>query len=209
MYTFDVVVTDGILEDRETIEITVYETHLIDIKPEWNLISLPCYENIDKTNIMVRNNSVNWTWDEAVDQDIILDLIYDWNRTSQTYNNPFAVDTFEPGRGYWIQSYYDCELIVYSNAVGSGDITDLDKNWSLMGLPYSESLAKEDLIIHYDGQDISWENATGTNNPTHGPIILGFIYAWDTDIQFYMFSDDFDPGYGYWMFAYYECTLKK
>ena len=29
--------------------------------------------NIDKADIWVRNNSVDWTWDEAVDQDIILD----------------------------------------------------------------------------------------------------------------------------------------
>jgi len=40
-------------------------------------------------------------------------------------------------------------------------------------------------------------------------IILGFIYSWSRSTQTYILSDELDPGYGYWMYAYYDCTLKK
>ena len=38
-------------------------------------------------------------------------------------------------------------------------------------------------------------------------IILGFIYSWTSTEQKYVLSDVFYPGYGYWMYAYYNCTL--
>ena len=154
---------------------------------------------------MVRNNSIEYNWTTAVSEGIILDYIYEWNTTT----GYVGTSTLEPGLGYWMWAYYDCELLIPSNVVGTGDITDLELQWNIMGLPYETSLDKEDLIVHYDGDDYTWENATSSNNPTVGPIILGFIYGWDGTNQTYMLSDDFGPGYGYWMYAYYECTLKK
>jgi hypothetical protein len=71
------------------------------------------------------------------------------------------------------------------------------------------SIWKGNLVISYDGADYNWYQATTNNNPEGEPLILGFIYSWDRVVQNYVLSDDFDPGYGYWMYAYYNCTLKR
>ncbi|GAH00106.1 unnamed protein product, partial [marine sediment metagenome] len=63
----------------------------------------------------------------------------------------------------------------------------------------------EDLIVHYDGNDYTWEQATTGADP----IILGFIYDWDGTTQMYVLVDVFEPGQGYWMYAYYDCILKR
>ena len=193
----------GQISPPATVDITVLKLHHIDLKPDWNMISIPCYENIDKSDVIIRNNSIDYTWDAAVTAGIILDYIYDWDRVNQNYKDPSLVNTFEPGRGYRMQSYFDCELIVLSNAVGSGEITYLNKNWSMVGLPYDSALNKEDIIVNYDGFDHTWSQAIADN------VLLQFIYDWDTVNQYYLFSDALEPTYGYWMFAYQECTLKK
>ena len=92
---------------------------------------------------------------------------------------------------------------MYSNAIGSGDITDLKQEWNLVGLPYEDPVSKENLIIHNVSGDYTWQEAID------GGIILGFIYGWDTRTQFYASSNSLNPDYGYWMYAYYACTLKK
>ena len=72
-----------------------------------------------------------------------------------------------------------------------------------MGQPYNTSLAKGDLIICNNSIDYSWDQAVENNT------ILGFIYGWDRTMQMYELSDEFNPGYGYWMYAYYDCVLKR
>jgi hypothetical protein len=205
IYTVTLRVTDDDLStDTDTLTVEVLEYHHIAVEPDWNIISIPCYENIDKSDIMVRYGGSDYTWAAAVTANIVLDHIYGW--TGATY---IGVTTLEPGDGYWMWAYYDCELLIPSNVVGTGDITDLGVQWNIMGLPYSSSLNKANLIVHYDGVDYSWADATSNNNPTGGPLILGFIYGWDETNQIYMLSDDFNPGKGYWMYAYYDVTLKK
>jgi len=183
-----------------------FPKYTISLHEHWNLISLPFNETIDKTNIIVKNNSIYYTLSEAYNAGIIVYHIYDWNRTGQTYD---MSDTLEPGRGYWMWAYYDCELLLASNEVGDGYITDLEVKWNIMGQPYNTTLAKNDLIVHYNITDYSWENATGTNNEEGEPLILGFIYGYNRTMQMHELSDDFVPTYGYWMYAFYECTLKR
>ena len=64
-------------------------------------------------------------------------------------------------------------------------------------------------LRYYNGTDYNWYNATSSNNEEGEPIILGFIYKWDVINQRYLFSDTLNPRYGYWMWAYYNCTLHK
>ena len=78
-----------------------------------------------------------------------------------------------------------------------------------MGLPYNESIQKENLTVHYNATDYSWQNATTNNNEEGEPLILGFIYGWNASTQNYMLSDALNPSYGYWMYAYYNCTLLR
>ena len=77
-------------------------------------------------------------------------------------------------------AYYDCDLLVSSNVSGDGFITVLQQNWSIMGLPYNTSQAKEDLIIRNNSIDYTWLEAVDNN------IVLGFIYGWDRTSQTYV-----------------------
>ena len=146
------------------------------------------------------NNSVEYTWDEAVSEGIMLGYLYNYNRADQSYD--FS-DSLEPGFGYWIWAYYDCELIMYSNEVGTDHITDLKVDWDIMGTPYRASIAKTSTQI---------ENATGTydwNSAVSNNIILGFVYGWNNVGQVYELCDTFEPTRGYWMFSYQDCILEE
>jgi len=184
----------------EETQFPVEETYSISLHEQWNLISLPFNESIHKTDITVRNDSVEYNWSEAFDAGIIVPHLYDWNRTEQRFD---LVDTLEPGRGYWMWAYYDCELILTSDAEDDEGLTYLLNGWNIMGLSCNTSVAKGDLIIHNNSIDHSWDEAIENN------IILGFIYGWNRTDWMYELSDDFDPGYGYWMYAYYDCILKS
>jgi hypothetical protein len=185
-----------------TISITVVTIHQINLKSQWNLISIPVDDTIAKADIIVRYNNHNYTWAQAVTEGIVLNTIYDFVRGStQTYA---TTDTLEPGNGYWMWAYFDCQLLIASDAVGTGHITDLQAKWNIMGLPYETSLDKTLLKIEYPpGTTLTWEQALSGN------IILGFIYGWDTSTQMYMLKNTFEPGQGYWMYAYQNCVLKK
>jgi len=84
-----------------------------------------------------------------------------------------------------------------------GFITDLQQGWNIMGLPTDTSLAKEGLIIRNNSIDYTWQEAVDEG------IILDFIYGWDRTSKNYILSNIVDPGYGYWMYAYYECVLLR
>jgi hypothetical protein len=184
----------------------VPEEYLISLSNNWNLISLPFNESVDKSDIIVSYNGSDYTWQQAVDNTTVLDFIYGWNASSQSY---YSAESLEPGLGYWVWAYADCG-IMFSSSVGEDDyITDLELSWNMIGLPSNTSLWKENLVISYNGTDYSWYNATTNDNEEGEPLILGFIYNWDRIIQNYMLSDDFDPGYGYWMYAYYDCILRR
>jgi len=198
----------GAQSDTDIVDITVLKLHHLYLRPHWNLVSIPFNESVLREDIVVVNGTEEYSWTDAYYAGIIIHHIYDWNRTGQNYY-PTNVDTLEPGRGYWMWAYYDCELLLASNEVGDGYVADLEVKWNIMGQPYNTTLAKDDLIVHYNITEYSWENATGTNNEEGEPLILGFIYGYNRIMQMHELSDDFVPTYGYWMYAFYECTLKR
>lgn len=202
--TFTYKANDGRVNSTEaTVTITVFEYYHIPLQSNWNFISLPVSESINKTQIIIRNNSIDYTWDEAIIQHIILDVVYGWNRITQNY--VLESTSFKPGEGYWMWAYQNCELLVYSDDVGTGHITTFQQRWNLLGLPYDMFLPKENITVFYDGTEYSWVKATTDANPTGGPIILEFIYGWDN--LRYVYSDGFYAGDGYWMYAYQSCAL--
>jgi len=201
----------GSLSDFDTVKFTVLQYHHLNVKTSWNLISNPCYETISKTNIKVRYLGVDYTWAQATTNDnptgspIILGSLYDWDRTNQQYSNPATITTLIPGTGYWMWAYHDCELLIASNAAppSSKHITNLQQKWNIMGLPYETSLVPANLKINYSGTNYTWAQAVANH------IILGFIYGWDNTNQIYTLKDTFQPGEGYWMYAYYDCKLYR
>ena len=187
-----------------TVTITMLKCHQASLQQYWNLMSLPVSEPVDKTQIVIRSGGTDYTWSEAVSGHIILDNLYGWDTTTQCYA---VSSTFKPGRAYWMWAYVDCELLIYSNDVGTGDITTIQMKWNLVGFPYDTSLVKENLVVHYDGVNYSWDEATTNDNPTGSPIVLKFLYGWERTSQRYAYADSFDAGEGYWMYAYKTCNL--
>jgi hypothetical protein len=145
---------------------------------------------------------MEYSWSEAVSNGIVLDTFYDWNRISGTYE---ISTSLTPGRGYWMWAYYNCSLIITSAAPLDTCMSTLQPGWNIMGLPYNASLAKQTIIVRYNNVDYTWTQATTGGDP----IILGFIYEWSRDDQMYALSDIYGPSYGYWMYAYKNCLLKK
>jgi uncharacterized membrane protein len=201
VYTVRLTVTD---DDGATNyvehEVTVLKLHQISVKTGWNLISLPVYDTISKTNIIVRYSGTDYSWDDAKGS-IVLDTLYNWQRgTTQAYD---PTNTLVPGNGYWMWAYHDCEILIASNVVGTGHITDLQTKWNIMGLPYETPLTATNLKIVNNSIELTWDQALSQH------VILGFIYRWDGSTQMYTLQTTFEPGQGYWMYAYYDCTLKS
>jgi len=185
-----------------TYHFAVTESLSIDVSMYWNLISIPVYDTITTADIIVRYEGHNHTWSEAISEGIVLNTLYDWQRgLTQSYN---PTDTLVSGNGYWMWAYHDCELLITSEEVGNGHITNLQTKWNIMGLPYEDSLVQTLLKIEYPpGTTLNWDEAVS------GDIILGFIYGWDSATQMYSLETTLEPGQGYWMYAYYDCILKK
>jgi hypothetical protein len=195
-------------EATVTIEADIY---LGDVQGRWNFISLPFNQSIDKTDLFLCHNGTDYNWTEAIDPangPLIDSFIFGWNRglSGQVYQ---AVDVLEPGYGYWMYAYSDCELWITGISVPDDNfITNIEQKWNTMGIPYDQSVDKTNLTIQYNGTDYSWTEAI---DPANGPLIDSFIFGWNRGPsgQIYQAVDTLEPGYSYWMYAYYDCTLQR
>jgi len=199
---------DGALDSNiVTVTIEVLQLNHIEVQDGWNLISMPVGESIDKTDILVRYLDDDYTWTKAVAANITADPTFGWNSGMYTVESILI-----PGDAYWMWSYQDCELLIPSNAEADNHITNLAVAWNLVGIPYDTPLLKTNISIYYNGDLYTWDEATTDNNPTGEPIILGFVFGWNRASQNYVVltdTDPFMPGYGYWMYAFHGCALKK
>jgi len=182
--------------------IVFVKIHVTNLGPKWNFFSLTFNQTIIKTNISVIFNGSEYTWEEAVNRNIIVTQIYEWNRTNQNYD---WVDFLVPGHGYWIYSYEDCELkaIVETNLTDNNLITDLLSEWNLVGFPDSKKIHKDNISVYYDGTTYTWQEAVDGN------IVLNFLYLWNESEQNYELSDYLLPGKACWVYAYFDCRILK
>ena len=65
------------------------------------------------------------------------------------------------------------------------------------------SVDKVNVSVFYGGVNHSWSDAVSDG------VVIGYLYDWDESGQSYVFSDVLVPGEGYWVYAYYECVLKR
>ncbi len=180
----------GATQSTQDIQITTLSNN-------WNFISLPFNQSSNKTDIIVEYADVNYTWYTAVTNGYINDYVFGWNRTFQSYN--FA-DILEPGYGYWLYAYEPCELWIKNTTLVYDDyITDVEQNWNIISVPYNENVSKTNILIN----DILWTDAVTAD------IVNDVVFGWDRGTQSYNFADIFEPGYGYWLYAYQQCTLKR
>ena len=175
---------------------------ITNLESGWNFVSLPFNQSVNKTDLTVIYNNSDYSWQEAVNNSIILGFIYNWNRTNQKYE---TTDILKPGEGHWMYAYDDCELRVYGigNIVTDSYITDLLTSWNIVGVPDDVAVEKENITIRYNGTNYTWQEAVNNS------IILGFIYGWNETIQSYGVSDVLNPGKSYWMYAYQDCRLLR
>jgi hypothetical protein len=77
----------------------------------------------------------------------------------------------------------------------------LNDGWNIISVPYYDSVAKADIIVYYNSAPHTWSQAV-----TDG-YVLDYLYNYDRVNQQYGFSNSLEPGYGYWVWANYDCTL--
>ena len=175
----------------------------------WNFISVPLNQTVSKIQLIVKYGGTEYYWSKAVANGYVLTTIYEWNRTAQGYG---TVEGLAPGQGYWMYAYYGCELWMtnLSTITTSTYITSLKVKWNVVGVPAGVSVNKTALIVRYNNVDYNWTQATTNANPTGGPLILKDIYGWNRNTpQGYLLSNTLDAGYCYWIYAYYQCVLKR
>lgn len=80
-------------------------------------------------------------------------------------------------------------------------ITELKEGWNIIGYPNQGTISKYDISIIYNNETYNWTKAV------NDWIIINFIYDWDQEHQWYVFVDNIEGGYGYWMFSYFNCEL--
>jgi len=174
----------------------------------WSFISLPYDQTIDKTTLFIEYNGFYYNWDQAITDinplgtPLINQFIFGWDRTVQSYA---FNDLFEPGHGYWLYAGGDCKIWVQEFTMPDDNyITDIATGWNIIGVLGDQIMSKtDDLMVTYDGNDYTWPDAVNNN------IVNDYIFGWNRIGQSYTFSDIFEPGYSYWVYAYQPCTLKR
>jgi len=170
---------------------------ITSLEQDWNFVSLPFNQSVDKIDVVVNNGGINYTWSEAVTNGYISDYVFGWNRISQSYN--FA-GILEPGYGYWLYAYEPSELWVENITITPDDyITNLETSWNIVGVPSDQNASKTNILV----DDVPWNTAVGNG------WISDFVFGWSRTGQSYSFADTFMPGYAYWIYAYQQCTLKR
>jgi len=173
-----------------------------DLKLNWNFFSLPTNLSVSTSEVIIFYNDTFITWKEAIDNGIIVQFIFGWNRTTQSYQFD---DTIIPGCGYWIYAYEDCELWTFIYERNFDDyIADVKSGWNIVGTSFDYPIIKNlDIIIQYSGVKYSWSDAVAMG------LISDFLFGWNQTGQSYVFSNTLYSGYAYWLYANYACTLKR
>ena len=169
----------------------------ITINKDWNFFSIPLNQSLEKSQLTIMADHINYSWDQAVTSGIINDYIFGWNRAGQYYT--FA-DIFYPGYGYWMFSYENCTLSLDNLSIDYDEyITMTESGWNTFGISYNQSVNKDELIIN----DESWN--TAVNNGW----ISNYVFEWNREGQYYDFTDNFNPGFCYWIYTSDICNLQR
>lgn len=188
------------------LQIMLGQAYITNASLEWNMISVPFNQSIHKNNMKVMVDGTTYSWNEAVSNGFVLDFLYEWDTINQTYATR---DVLHPGQGCWLYSYDSCDIWAddLMNISDDDYVADLTDEWNLIGSPHLIDTDVDGLIVHYNGSDYSWQNATSSNNEEGEPLVLGFVYGWDAMNQTYYTEDKLLSGDGYWLYAYEKCTL--
>jgi hypothetical protein len=197
---------DDVIVFGETIS---YISMISNITNSWNIISLPFNQTVSINDLIIKYNGDEYSWSEAIDPingPIVDPNVYGWDRNLDMYAQ--ITSNLEPGYGYWLYGYYDCEIHTGNISVVYDEyITNLVTTWNIIGIPDDQTVNLADLTVHYNGMDYSWSDAI---DPVNGPIVDPNVYGWDNNLgMYFQVLGSLESGSGYWMYSYYECTLKN
>ena len=82
----------------------------VQLSKDWNIISLPINQTVEKNTIFVEYNEQELSWYDSSVIGIILNFVYGWDSVNQVYE---LAEQFNPTKGYWVYAYQECELKVY------------------------------------------------------------------------------------------------
>ena len=171
----------------------------------WNFISIPFNQSIHPEELFIKFSSSYLSWSEATSNQnptgypIINSYLFEWNRTTQSYG---FVSTLRSGQGYWLYAAQECVL---SSKQESNDqqisITLLDENWNAIGLPQTQEINKDDMIIVINSTNYDWDEAVMLS------YVSDYVFYWNSTAQTYGFTNLFEPGSAYWVYSFQQCLL--
>jgi len=87
---------------------------LINLKPGWNMISVPWL--VKWKNLKIRKDNRELSLSEAAERGWVYDVLWSWNRENYEWvwaKEPVGLlDSLEPLKGYWILAIEECYLVV-------------------------------------------------------------------------------------------------
>lgn len=175
----------------------------------WNFVSLPFNQSVSKTNLFIVFEEEEFTWSEAVAENIVISSIFSWDRNSQEYS---LSNNLSAGYGYWLYAHSDCELWAteLTSMMSTNYVTPIMFHWNVIGIPINQPVSKTTFLIVFNGVEYNWTEATTDQNPTGQPLVLKDLFGWKRNApQEYVLTDTLQAGYSYWMFAFYDCILKR
>ncbi len=171
----------------------------------WNFISIPYNQSINPEELFIKYDSSYLSWSEATSNQnptgspIVNSYLFEWNRTTQSYG---FVSTLKPGQGYWLYAAQECELS--SRQVSDAyqpSITLLEENWNAIGLPQTQMINKDDMIIVINTTQFDWDDAVSLF------YVNDYIFYWNSFLQTYEFANMIEPGSAYWLYSFQKCSL--
>jgi hypothetical protein len=176
-----------------------YELTIGNLSSGWNFISIPSIKSFSKSNLTIIKDNTNYSWQQAVDNNIISEYVFGWNRNIQSYS--FA-DSFESGNGYWMYAISECTLVIPDQILELNEtISILQSGWNSLGINGDYILQKQDISLIKDLSTYSWSDAV-----TQG-YVNNYIFTWNSMNQLYEFSSQLTPGAAYWLYATTDITM--
>jgi len=179
-------------------QIIIPAIRIISLPIGWSLFSIPFNESISLQDIIVSSNNTNYTWQEAIEANLIMPWIYTVNRSNGMYE---TVDELKPGYGYWIYCYMPIELWI-NGTYSEGNYINPSIGWNLVGIPSIYNISLNNLTIIWNNNSYSWQEAIESG------LVMPWIYTVNRITGMYEVVYELKPGYGYWVYCYEDVEIR-
>ena len=186
------VLYDGKSTEIKTKRIDAFIKFNTSLNKGWNLIGSPFNKSIPLNELIIFYDGMNYTWNEAINNSLIMPWIYTVNRSLGIYE---AVNEIKPGYGYWIYCYAEIEILMYG-IYSNGNYINPSIGWNLIALPCINNVSLNNLTIIYNNTSYTWNEAINVG------LIMQYVYTVDRKTGAYVTANEIKAGYGYWIYCY-------